>query len=72
MVLPEGFGRELLLGHCSDCHALGEVTKFKGYYDAYRWNEIVLTMMEYGVQLPQGEAAILVDYLAENFGIEGN
>jgi hypothetical protein len=66
--LPEGPGRVILATACSSCHELKEVTKFKGYYDAAEWRDLVVTMIKYGAQVKDKDVDVLVEYLARNFG----
>ena len=66
--LPPGQGRTILQTSCTVCHDLGEVTKFRGYYNRQQWQDIVVTMMEYGANIKKGEADVLVDYLMHSLG----
>ena len=66
--LPEGAGKKILQASCTSCHALTEVTKFKGYYTRAQWRDVVQTMMDYGAMLQPGEAEVLADYLTEHLG----
>jgi hypothetical protein len=66
--LPEGAGKKILQASCTSCHALTEVTKFKGYYTRPQWRDVVQTMEDYGAKLQPGEAEVLADYLAEHLG----
>ena len=64
--LPDGEGKKILLGSCTSCHELTEVTKFRGYYDRKQWRDIVVTMMEYGAPIDEKQVDVLADYLAAN------
>lgn len=66
--LPDGPGRKILQSACASCHELTEVTKFRGYYGADEWRDIVITMVKYGAPVAESEVKVLVDYLARNFG----
>jgi hypothetical protein len=66
--LPDGDGKKILLTACTACHDLKEVTKFRGFYTKDEWRDIVNTMVEYGATLKEGEAGVLVDYLARTLG----
>ena len=66
--LPEGPGRKILQTACSTCHELTEVTKFRGYYDANEWRDVVVTMVKYGAEVKDKDVDVLVDYLAKNLG----
>lgn len=66
--LPDGPGKKILQASCTSCHALDEVTKFKGYYTRAQWRDVVQTMVDYGAKLQPGEADVLADYLTEHLG----
>ena len=66
--LPEGEGKKILVASCTSCHDLGEVTKFRGYYDRKQWRDIVVTMMDYGAPVNEKQVDVLADYLAEHLG----
>jgi virginiamycin B lyase len=66
--LPDGPGRKILQTACSSCHELKEVTKFRGYYGANEWRDVVVTMIKYGAEVKDKEVEVLVDYLARNLG----
>jgi hypothetical protein len=66
--LPEGEGKKILVASCTSCHDLGEVTKFRGYYDRKQWRDIVVTMMEYGAAVDERQVDVLADYLTRNLG----
>jgi hypothetical protein len=66
--LPDGAGKKLLQAHCTSCHELTEVTKFRGYYTRTQWRDIVVTMVEYGADLEKAEIETLADYLAQHLG----
>ena len=66
--LPDGPGKKILQASCTSCHALDEVTKFKGYYSRAQWKDVVQTMVDYGAKLQPGEMDVLADYLTEHLG----
>ena len=66
--LPAGRGKEILQVSCTSCHDLGEVTKFKGYYDRAQWRDIVVTMVEYGAIVEKNDVEVLSDYLVRHLG----
>jgi len=68
--LPDGEGKKILLASCTSCHDLEEVTKFRGFYARDEWRDIVATMVDYGAKLKEGEANVLVEYLAKTLGKE--
>ncbi len=66
--LPDGQGKRILQASCTTCHDLSEVTKLRGYYTKEQWRDVVVTMVEYGASLKEGEADILTDYLTTTLG----
>ena len=68
--LPDGDGKRIVLRACTSCHDTAEITKFKGFYTKDEWRDVVTTMVMYGAELKEGEADVLVEYLAKNFGKE--
>lgn len=66
--LPDGAGRRILQASCTSCHDLGEVTKFRGYYDRAQWRDLVMTMVEYGATVEKADVEVLSDYLVQHLG----
>ena len=66
--LPDAPGKRILEASCTSCHDLGEVTKFRGYYDRAQWRDIVVTMVEYGAKVEKREVEVLSDYLVQHLG----
>jgi hypothetical protein len=66
--LPDGEGKKILQEKCTSCHALTEVTKFRGYYNRAQWRDVVITMVEYGADLKKQDIETLADYLAQHLG----
>jgi cytochrome c5 len=66
--LPPGQGRTILQTSCTVCHDLGEVTKFRGYYNNQQWQDIVATMMGYGANISKEDVEVLADYLTQAIG----
>ena len=66
--LPDGEGKKILLGSCTSCHDLTEVTKFRGYLNRTQWRDIVVTMKEYGAPIEEKQVDILADYLVLHLG----
>ena len=66
--LPEAPGKRILEASCTSCHDLGEVTKFRGYYDRTQWRDIVVTMVEYGAKVEKNDVEVLSDYLVQHLG----
>ena len=66
--LPGGAGKQILQASCTSCHDLGEVTKFRGYYNRAQWHDIVVTMVQYGARVEEKDVEVLTDYLVEHLG----
>ena len=66
--LPDGAGKRILQASCRSCHDLGEVTKFRGYYNRAQWHDIVVTMVQYGAEVEEKDVEVLTDYLVEQLG----
>ena len=66
--LPGGAGKQILQASCTSCHDLGEVTKFRGYYNRAQWRDIVVTMVQYGAKVGEKDVEVLTDYLVEHLG----
>ena len=66
--LPGGAGKQILQASCTSCHDLGEVTKFRGYYNRAQWRDIVVTMVQYGAKVEEKDVEVLTDYLVEHLG----
>jgi len=66
--LPDGPGKKILTTACVACHALTEVTKFRGFYGRAQWRDIVQTMVDYGAPVGEKDVEVLTDYLTEQLG----
>ena len=66
--LPDGPGKKILTTACVACHALTEVTKFRGFYTRPQWRDIVQTMVDYGAPVGEKDVDVLTDYLTEQLG----
>lgn len=66
--LADGPGRGILMDACRSCHALTEVTKFRGFYNRAQWRDIVLTMVDYGAPVNEKQVEVLTDYLTAELG----
>jgi cytochrome c5 len=66
--LPDGPGRKILQTSCTSCHSLREVTKFRGYYTRAQWQDIIVTMVQYGADVDDKDVEVLADYLVEHLG----
>ena len=64
--LPEGPGKELVAKVCTACHELTRITSKKK--TKQEWNDTVDKMAMRGAMATDDEFAMIVDYLAKNFG----
>jgi mono/diheme cytochrome c family protein len=60
--------RALFLDACTACHTLERVRQQR--LGKEEWRHLIAGMLSEGVPLTDDEIALLVDYLAENFGPE--
>ena len=67
--LPEGPGKDLFSRVCAECHGLELATTQKLSKPA--WQDILDAMIAKGAAATKGEAEIIVNYLAGNFGAAG-
>lgn len=66
--LPDGEGKGLVLGVCSQCHSLNStVMQRKSSRD---WERTVFDMVARGAQLQPAEITIVATYLAKSFGLD--
>lgn len=63
---PMVSGAELLQERCAACHGLNQV--HRATKTQAQWEVTVDRMREYGAQLTDDEAQILIEYLADNYG----
>lgn len=66
--LPEGEGKELILGTCTQCHNLAPVVLQRK--SAAGWEHTVRDMVSRGAQIHAREIEPIVSYLAQHFGPE--
>src|SRR5579859_2459458 len=62
VTLPDGPGKEQVLGYCQSCHTLGNIVN-SGGYTRDGWAELIGTM----IKLPPDQHTMVVDYLAKAF-----
>ena len=65
-LLPDGEGKGLLLGTCTQCHSLNHVALLRK--DAKGWEHTMHDMVMRGAQVHAHEIAPMVAYLARHFG----
>lgn len=65
---PQDPGQVTLNRACTVCHALTEISKFKGYYTEAQWADVVRTMRGDGAQVADGEVPALVSYIFRTYG----
>jgi virginiamycin B lyase len=62
--LPEGAGKELVLGVCTTCHETNQITRSSGY-TREDWQELTSTMVD--LSGSADDQAAILDYLATHF-----
>jgi len=67
-LMPDGEGKGLVLGTCTQCHSLNSTVLQRK--TAAGWQRTVQDMVSRGAQLHPQEIKIISDYLARNFGPE--
>ena len=65
-LLPAGAGKDTLIRACTDCHNTDNIRKKRLTSD--EWADEVADMVERGAQANAEDQAVIVDYLAQNFG----
>jgi len=65
--LPPGPGRDLAFTKCQQCHDLGYVLDSAGL-DRLAWEDILLSMVDAGLELSDQEFATLLDYFSTYMG----
>ena len=65
--LPPGPGRDLAFTKCQQCHDLGYVLDSAGL-DREAWKDLILSMMDAGLELTDEEFATLLDYFSTYMG----
>jgi cytochrome c5 len=58
--------REILQGACASCHGVDFIVQHRK--DRDDWDFTVRRMMDKGVELNPDDVAVLVDFLAKNYG----
>lgn len=68
VALPDGPGRDAVVGHCAACHGLTYVLA-QPPLEAGGWTAVVTKMQKvHGALLPEGAQAEVVGYLRDHFG----
>jgi mono/diheme cytochrome c family protein len=64
-------GAVLLQQRCTVCHALRGLSAYQDYWGEPEWRAMVDTMVGYGAELTDDEAAVLAAWLAVHYGTAG-
>ena len=64
--LPPGEGRQLIVKHCSHCHALTVVTRERRTRDD--WISEIQSMASKGMDADPDQMLVILNYLSKNFG----
>lgn len=67
ITLPEGPGRDLVYARCRTCHDLQYVVESKGMPKS-SWEDIVVTMYDFGLRIPDAEKKKIAAYLGTYMG----
>ncbi len=65
-LLPDGAGKGLVLGSCTQCHGLSSAAYQRK--SAAEWQHTVRDMVSRGAQVPEDEISLISDYLVRSFG----
>jgi cytochrome c5 len=63
--LPEGPGKQVVMGRCSICHDLGRVVSVRR--KAQEWEQVTRNMIERGPQASPEQVQTIVAYLTKHF-----
>ena len=70
--LKAGAGSEAARRHCAVCHSTDYIVR-QPRFDAGRWDAEVKKMIAvYGARISETDAKIITDYLAKNYGADGD
>ena len=65
--LPEGPGRSLVYGQCRTCHDLQYLKESAGI-TRDDWDQMLISMRQYGLRIPPEQRARILDYLGTYLG----
>jgi sulfite dehydrogenase (cytochrome) subunit B len=69
VTLKPGAGRDLVESHCAACHSLDYPPMNSRFLSRSGWETEVNKMIAaYGAPIDPGDAKIIIDYLAANYG----
>jgi competence protein ComEA len=66
--LPDGIGKDAVVKVCSECHATDNFRKLRLGRDD--WSDKIGAMVDRGAEGSEAELAAVLDYLANNFGLD--
>ena len=69
--LPEGEEKPLVVRACTQCHDLGGLKGYQGYWTLQQWQAMVADMVKNGAGLNPDEARQVAGYLTRHFGVDG-
>ena len=64
----EGEGARLVATVCAQCHNLGGLEAFKGYWDRDQWRDLVVTMVDHGAELDDRQIDVVAEHLTARYG----
>jgi len=67
--LKDGPGREIVEANCIACHSLDYIVMNSPFLDRTKWEATVKKMVgPFGAPITAQDVAVIVDYLAANYG----
>ncbi|MEQ1947108.1 MAG: hypothetical protein ABL995_07955 [Bryobacteraceae bacterium] len=64
--LPNGAGKDVVVKACTSCHDADSFASQR--HTKEEWKAVVDTMIGYGAEVTEEQSAVIVEYLAKNFG----
>jgi cytochrome c5 len=64
--LPDGNGKDVVVKHCTMCHAANTFSRQR--HDKDKWNQIIDNMTSKGMEATDTEIDTIATYLSTNFG----
>lgn len=72
MPLKDAPGRDVVEGNCAACHSLAYIRTNSPFMTAKVWEVEVNKMINaFGAPIEPGDAKVIIDYLARNYGSPG-
>jgi virginiamycin B lyase len=65
---PDGPGKSIVIAQCGRCHELNRVMSG---FTPEGWRSVIRTMQNFGMELPQDQVSIVIEYLIRSFPEKG-